>query len=152
MTLSNRVSDFINTIQPNEELTELYVDVTICHNYERLDELKRDIGRIRYNAYVVEPLMNVEQSPYYGERFVGIIETHRNGRPNGTSRIILESEYENESSILLWEQTNRQVCLGLTYEESELVIDQCTYRDADMYQQWNWGYLNGTYPMVTQQV
>ena len=142
--LSQRVANFISTIATDEALTEAYVDVVVFHNYKRIDELKRDIGRIRYNAYVVEPLMHVEESPYYGERFVGIIETHRgNGRPNGTSRIILESEYEDESSILLWEQANRQVCLGLTYEESEMVIDKCTYRDDDMYEQWIWEYLNG---------
>ena len=94
--------------------------------------------------------MNVEQSPYYGERLVGIIETHRgNGRPSGTSRIILESEFKEESQRLLWEFSNKEVCIGLTYAETEDMIDDCTFRDQDNYEQWNWEYLNGTYPTLT---
>ena len=94
--------------------------------------------------------MNVEQSPYYGERLVGIIETHRgNGRPSGTSRIILESEFKEESQRLLWEFSNKEVCIGLTYAETEDMIDDCTFRDQHNYEQWNWEYLNGTYPTLT---
>ena len=68
-----------------------------------------------------------------------------NGRPN-QPRIITETQLLKEETETLWSHSNRVIGDG-TELECEKILDKCVIID-DGWQEWNWEYLNGTYPTL----
>lgn len=84
-------------------------------------------------------------------RYVAIYSTFRGtGRPN-IPRVVKESQYLDEKKECLWEHNNQYIGDG-TEEECWEMLSKSVYVDEQNHTQWNWEYLNGTYPMVSTQV
>ena len=77
--------------------------------------------------------------------YTAIYTTAMNGRPENW-KIITEKQYLIERTDYLWDRTNRVIGNGLTYSEAEMVLERAVYADENRFLQWNWEYLNGSFP------